>query len=54
MEQVTIDKDEYIKLMETSIRVKIFAEFLKDERYSVTPKVCGQFLGFKFEVNEDE
>lgn len=50
---VTIPIDEYKKLLEASVRIGIFADFVNTCKYSVDRDECGTFLGFKVEDKED-
>lgn len=52
-ETVTIPAEEYKKLLETFLRVKIFTDYVKSEEYSIGRKECGRFLGFEVENKED-
>ena len=46
-ETITIPVEEYKKLTETSMRVKIFSEFVNREKYPIDREMCGCFLGFE-------
>lgn len=53
-ETITIPTEEYRKLLETFLRVKIFADYVNGEKYSVSREDCGMFLGFEVkEIKED-
>lgn len=50
---VTISTDEYKKLLESTIRIDVFADYVNTNKYSITRKECGTFLGFEVK-NESE
>lgn len=50
---VTIPAEEYRNLLEGFIRIKVFAEFVNSERYSIEKKDCARFLGFNIDDKED-
>ena len=52
-ETITIPVEEYKKLTETNMRVKIFSEFVNREKYSIGRETCGFFLGFEVADGED-
>lgn len=52
-ETITIPVEEYKKLTETYMRVKIFSEFVNREKYSINRESCGFFLGFEVANAED-
>lgn len=52
-ETVTISLEEYKKLLELSVRVDIFAEYVNSEKYSIEREWCERFLGFKVVEKED-
>ncbi len=43
---ITIPVEEYKKLLETSVRVVAFADFVNGSKYSIDREDCGRFLGF--------
>lgn len=47
MGDVTISLEEYKNLLECSIRIKVFADYVKKEKYSINRDVCGHYLGFE-------
>lgn len=49
---VTITTEEYKNLLECSVRIKVFADYVKKEKYSIDRDVCGNYLGF--EVKEEK
>lgn len=44
---ITIPVEEYKQLIETSVRVRLFANFVNDSKYSIAREDCGKFLGFE-------
>ena len=48
---VEISKEEYEELVESKIRIKLFADYVNKQRYSIGREECGAFLGI--EVKED-
>lgn len=52
-ETITIPVEEYKKLTETNMRVKIFSEYVNSEKYSINRETCGLFLGFEVANEED-
>lgn len=50
---ITITMEEYKKLLETSVRVGIFADFVSRSKYSIDREDCGRFLGFEVVKEED-
>lgn len=50
---ITISAEEYRKLLETSVRVSVFADFVNGSKYSIDREDCGRFLGFEVVVRED-
>lgn len=44
---ITIPVEEYKKLLETSVRVGIFADYVNSEKYSIGREDCGKYLGFE-------
>lgn len=50
--KIEIPVEEYKRLLETSVRVSIFADYVKKEKYSIGQDVCGRYLGF--EVKDDD
>lgn len=53
MDNITITTEEYKRLLATSIKVEIFADFVNRSRYSISREDCGMYLGFKIEDKED-
>lgn len=49
---ITIPVEEYKKLLETSVRVGVFADYVNQSKYSIDREDCGRFLGFEVVVNE--
>lgn len=52
-ENITITTEEYKKLMEAFVRIKIFTDFVNCSEYSIDRKDCGTILGFKVVEKED-
>ena len=50
---ITITTEEYKKLLETSVRVVVFADFVNGIKYSIDREDCGRFLGFEVVKTED-
>lgn len=53
MGDVTITMEEYKLLLEASVRIQVFADYVNREKYSIDREVCGRFLGFEVEEKED-
>jgi len=49
---ITITMEEYKKLLEASVRIDVFAEFVNGSKYSIDREDCGRFLGFEVVANE--
>lgn len=45
-EKITISVEEYKKLLEMSVRVSVFADYVNQSKYSIDREDCGRFLGF--------
>ena len=54
MNEVTISMEEYKKLLEAQVRIKIFSAFVNNEKYSIDREKCAEFLGFELEEAEDD
>lgn len=54
MSEITIPVEEYKKLLEVQLRVKMFSEFVNSERYSIDREKCAGFLGFDLEKKADD
>lgn len=52
-EKITISVEEYKKLLEMSVRVSVFADYVNQSRYSIDREDCGRFLGFEVVKEED-
>ena len=50
---ITITTEEYKKLLETSVRVGVFADFVNGSKYSIDREDCGRFWGFEVVKTED-
>lgn len=44
---ISIPMEEYKKLIESSVRVEIFADFVNSTNYGVGRDECASYLGFK-------
>lgn len=52
-EKITISVEEYKKLLEMSVRVSVFADYVNQSKYSIDREDCGRFLGFEVAKMED-
>lgn len=52
-ENIYITTEEYKKLLENSIRIKVFADYVNQNKYSIEREDCGKFLGFEVVKMED-
>lgn len=50
---ITIPVEEYKKLLEMSVRVSVFSEYVNQSKYSIDREDCGRFLGFEVVKMED-
>lgn len=50
---ITIPVEEYKKLLEMSVRVSVFADYVNQSKYSIDREDCGRFLGFEVVKEED-
>lgn len=50
---ITIPVEEYKKLLEASVRINLFADFVNQSKYSIDREDCGRFLGFEVVKIED-
>ncbi len=50
---ITISVEEYKKLLEASVRIDVFADYVNQSKYSVDREGCGRFLGFEVVKEED-
>ena len=46
-EKITISVEEYKKLLEASVRISVFADFVNREKYNIDREDCGKYLGFE-------
>ena len=44
---------DYLRLLETSVRVSVFADFVNGSKYSIDRENCGRFLGFEVVEHEE-
>lgn len=49
---ITISKQEYKEMLEASIRIQLFAEFLNSNNH-ISREECGNYLGFIVTNKED-
>lgn len=52
-ENICIPTEEYKKLLENSVRIKVFADYVNSNKYSIEREDCGKFLGFEVVTLED-
>lgn len=52
-ETITILTEDYKKLLEMSVRISIFSDFVNNTNYSIDREDCGRFLGFEIKDKED-
>lgn len=50
---IAISVEEYKKLLEASVRIGAFADFVNGSKYSIDREDCGKFLGFEVLENEE-
>lgn len=51
--EITIAIEEYKELLEVFTRVKIFADYVRHQDYSIDRETCGRYLGFDLDEKED-
>ena len=51
---ITIPVEEYKKLLEMSVRVDLFVDYVNRSKYSIDREECRRFLGDKVNKEEDE
>lgn len=44
---ITIPVEEYKKLLEASVRIDLFANFVNSTTYVISRDECGKYLGFE-------
>jgi hypothetical protein len=54
MDEITLTKEEYRKLLESEIRIKLFATYVNSKSYSISKEECADLLGFELERKEGE
>ena len=54
MGEITISTKEYRELVEASVRISVFADFVKAKKYGVKKEECASFLGFFLEDEKDQ
>lgn len=52
MRNVTISSREYRKLIESWVRISVFADYVRSKMYCVEREECARFLGFSLERAE--
>ncbi|MDE5965855.1 MAG: hypothetical protein K2G89_03390 [Lachnospiraceae bacterium] len=50
---ITIPVEEYKKLLEASVRISAFADFVNRNKSYVSSEDCGKYLGFEAVKTED-
>lgn len=50
---VAVSAKEYKKLVEAQVRIEIFADYVRAEKYSIGRENCAALLGFELEEDED-
>lgn len=50
---ITIPVEEYKKLLEASVRISVFIDFVNGSKYSIDCEECGKFFGFEVMKSED-
>lgn len=50
---ITIPVKEYKKMLEASVRIDVFANYVNQSKYSIDQEDCGRFLGFEVVKEED-
>lgn len=51
---IKLEKEEYKKLLESEIKIKLFAKYVNCKTYSISRKECAELLGFELERKEGE
>lgn len=49
MGEISITVEEYKRLLEAEIRINVFSDFVKKEKYNISREECGHYLGFEVE-----
>lgn len=52
-EKITITTKEYRALLEAFMRIKIFSDYVKKEKY-IERKECARYLGFEIENDKED
>lgn len=50
---INITVEEYKKLLEASVRINVFADYVNSSKYSIDREDCGKFFGFEVVKTED-
>ena len=53
MSEITISVEEYKRLLEAQVRIRVFSEFVNREAYSIDRAKCAGFLGFELEKADE-
>ena len=51
---IAITIEEYKQLLAATVRINVFADYVKREKYSIDREKCGQFLGFEVGKAEED
>lgn len=51
---IPVPVDEYRKLLEASVRISVFADFVNREKYHVDREDCGKYLGFEVVEHKED
>ena len=51
---ISIPVEEYKKLLEMSVRVELFVDYVNNSKYSIDRGECRRFFGDKVNKEEDE
>lgn len=54
MGEITISTKEYKELVEASVRISVFADFVRTSKYRIDKEECASFLGFLLEDEKDQ
>lgn len=52
MASITISMEEYKELIQTKVRIDVFAKYVNSAEYSIGRRTCSNFLGF--DLNESK
>lgn len=51
--RIAISVETYKELLEASVRINVFADFVNRSKYSINREDCGRFFGFEVVKVED-